>query len=203
MPCFSNKIWVEFVWLLATIAKPSIEDCSSITPFQLFSAQMMEMTSLMDGSLFFPRPWTRTWSNSSLSPVRNSKICFLSTFFEHYYIFTTFQPQNLHDIGIFGHRFGSLFCGGNLHLDFKILSRISYLWIGLSDGFPNLLSCCKKYTCSAYFRVIEFHNQDMIMESSSSQLWNFGSSGFGLVLIKWHSFPLPFRKVHTNWNCWR
>ena len=80
-----SKHWVSltgfglnFFGFATTMAKPSIEDNLNITPLRPSSAWIMEMTSL---SFSFPRTWTRTWSNSTLSPIRNSKIHSLSTNF--------------------------------------------------------------------------------------------------------------------------
>lgn len=42
---------------------------------------------------------------------------------------------------------------------------------------------------------MEFHNHDMIMESSLSQAATFGPSGLWPVPFKWLNFPQPFRKV--------
>ncbi|TYJ32694.1 hypothetical protein E1A91_A05G053100v1 [Gossypium mustelinum] len=43
--------------------------------------------------------------------------------------------------------------------------------------------------------IIEFHNQDIIIESCSSQVSNLGSPSLGPVPSKWLSFSLPFKNA--------
>ena len=104
-------------------------------------------------------------------------------------VVVNFLSQILHNIGLFSY-------------NFTLISKIwaksrTFEYVCCMDSQISL-AVVKNIHAPLISMVIEFRIQDMILESSSFQLWNFGSLDFGPVPSKWLSFPLPFRKVHTN-----
>ena len=51
--------------------------------------------------------------------------------------------------------------------------------------------------------AIEFHNHDVIIESSSSHALDPTVPFSDPVFSRWPSFPFPFRNVRTNWDHFR